>query len=134
MLAGTSDHFDGVLVRVHTLSEDALARFRQYQHCINPAVGALTTMLLISWYVIRRMVSNMYVLQSSLHWQAWQMTPMRLYNRGALFEKARPLAKLCQTHQHPFSVIQVDSLTICAINDRFVIRRATVFFSCCRIN
>lgn len=78
-----------------------------------------TTMLLISWYVIRRMVSNMYVLQSSLQWQAWHDTLTRLYNRGALFEKARPLAKLCQTHQHPFSVIQVDLDHFKAINDRF---------------
>ncbi|STJ92203.1 cellulose synthesis regulatory protein (signal transduction protein) [Escherichia coli] len=30
-----------VLVRVHTLSEGRARRFRQYQHCINPAVGAL---------------------------------------------------------------------------------------------
>ncbi len=78
-----------------------------------------TTMLLISWYVIRRMVSNMYVLQSSLQWQAWHDTLTRLYNRGALLEKARPLAKLCQTHQHPFSVIQVDLDHFKAINDRF---------------
>ncbi len=43
----------------------------------------------------------------------------RLYNRGALFEKARPLAKLYQTHQHPFSVIQADFDHFKAINDRF---------------
>lgn len=61
----------------------------------------------------------MYVLQSSLLWQAWHDTLTRLYNRGALFEKARPLAKLCQTHQHPFSVIQVDLDHFKAINDRF---------------
>ena len=51
--------------------------------------------------------------------QAWHDTLTRLYNRGALFEKARPLAKLCQTHQHPFSVIQVDLDHFKAINDRF---------------
>lgn len=34
-------------------------------------------------------------------------------------KKARPLAKLCQTHQHPFSVIQVDLDHFKAINDRF---------------
>lgn len=61
----------------------------------------------------------MYVLQSSLQWQAWHDTLTRLYNRGALFEKARPLAKMCQTHQHPFSVIQVDLDHFKAINDRF---------------
>lgn len=65
------------------------------------------------------MVSNMFVLQSSLQWQAWHDTLTRLYNRGALFEKARPLAKMCQTHKHPFSVIQVDLDHFKAINDRF---------------
>ena len=49
----------------------------------------------------------------------WHDTLTRLYNRGALFEKARPLAKMCQTHQHPFSVIQVDLDHFKAINDRF---------------
>ncbi len=34
------DHFDA-LVRVHTLSEGVRGDFGQYQHCINPAVGAL---------------------------------------------------------------------------------------------
>lgn len=29
-----------------------------------------TAMLLISWLVIRRMVSNMYSMQNSLQWQA----------------------------------------------------------------
>ena len=102
------DHFDGVLVRVHTLSEGVRGDFGSISIALTLLWALFTTMLLISWYVIRRMVSNMYVLQSSLQWQAWHDTLTRLYNRGALFEKARPLAKLCQTHQHPFSVIQVD--------------------------
>ncbi len=70
----------------------------------------------------------MYVLQSSLQWQAWHDTLTRLYNRGALFEKARPLAKMCQTHQHPFSVIQVDLTISKRLMTALVIRRATVFF------
>ncbi len=113
------DHFDGVLVRVHTLSEGVRGDFGSISIALTLLWALFTTMLLISWYVIRRMVSNMYVLQSSLQWQAWHDTLTRLYNRGALFEKARPLAKLCQTHQHPFSVIQVDLDHFKAINDRF---------------
>lgn len=113
------DHFDGVLVRVHTLSEGVRGDFGSISIALTLLWALFTSMLLLSWYVIRRMVSNMYVLQSSLQWQAWHDTLTRLYNRGALFEKACPLAKLCQTHQHPFSVIQVDLDHFKAINDRF---------------
>lgn len=122
------DHFDGVLVRVHTLSEGVRGDFGSISIALTLLWALFTTMLLISWYVIRRMVSNMYVLQSSLQWQAWHDTLTRLYNRGALFEKARPLAKLCQTHQHPFSVIQVDLDHLKRLMTALVIRRATVFF------
>lgn len=113
------DHFDGVLVRIHTLSEGVRGDFGSISIALTLLWALFTTMLLISWYVIRQMVSNMFVLQSSLQWQAWHDTLTRLYNRGALFEKARPLAKMCQTHKHPFSVIQVDLDHFKAINDRF---------------
>ncbi|EFD5001127.1 cellulose biosynthesis regulator YedQ [Escherichia coli] len=113
------DHFDGVLVRIHTLSEGVRGDFGSISIALTLLWALFTTMLLISWYVIRQMVSNMFVLQSSLQWQAWHDTLTRMYNRGALFEKARPLAKLCQTHKHPFSVIQVDLDHFKAINDRF---------------
>ncbi|EEZ4381466.1 cellulose biosynthesis regulator YedQ [Escherichia whittamii] len=113
------DHFDGALVRIHTLSEGVRGDFGSISIALTLLWALFTTMLLISWYVIRQMVSNMYVLQNSLQWQAWHDTLTRLYNRGALFEKARPLAELCQVHQHPFSVIQVDLDHFKAINDRF---------------
>lgn len=113
------DHFDGVLVRIHTLSEGVRGDFGSISIALTLLWALFTTMLLISWYVIRQMVSNMFVLQSSLQWQAWHDTLTHLYNRGALFEKARPLAKMCQTHKHPFSVIQVDLDHFKAINDRF---------------
>ncbi len=82
------DHFDGVLVRVHTLSEGVRGDFGSISIALTLLWALFTTMLLISRYVIRRMVSNMYVLQSSLQWQAWHDTLTRLYNRGALFEKS----------------------------------------------
>lgn len=96
------DHFDGVLVRIHTLSEGVRGDFGSISIALTLLWALFTTMLLISWYVIRQMVSNMFVLQSSLQWQAWHDTLTRMYNRGALFEKARPLAKLCQTHKTSF--------------------------------
>lgn len=62
----------------------------------------------------------MYVLQSSLQWQAWHDTLTRLYNRGALFEK-KPVRSLnCVRRTNIlFSVIQVDLDHFKAINDRF---------------
>ncbi|STM38486.1 diguanylate cyclase [Escherichia coli] len=122
------DHFDGVLVRVHTLSEGVRGDFGSISIALTLLWALFTTMLLISWYVIRRMVSNMYVLQSSLQWQAWHDTLTRLYNRGALFEKARPLAKLCQTHQHPFLSFRSILIILKRLMTALVIRRATVFF------
>lgn len=122
------DHFDGVLVRVHTLSEGVRGDFGSISIALTLLWALFTTMLLISWYVIRRMVSNMYVLQSSLQWQAWHDTLTRLYNRGALFEKARPLAKLCQTHQHPFLSFRSTLTILKRLMTALVIRRATVFF------
>lgn len=122
------DHFDGVLVRVHTLSEGVRGDFGSISIALTLLWALFTTMLLISRYVIRRMVSNMYVLQSSLQWQAWHDTLTRLYNRGALFEKARPLAKLCQTHQHPFLSFRSILTILKRLMTALVIRRATVFF------
>lgn len=122
------DHFDGVLVRVHTLSEGVRGDFGSISIALTLLWALFTTMLLISWYVIRRMVSNMYVLQSSLQWQAWHDTLTRLYNRGALFEKARPLAKLCQTHQHPFLSFRSTLTILKRLMTALAIRRATVFF------
>lgn len=55
-----------------------------------------TLMLLLSWLVIRRMVRNMSVLQTSLEWQAWHDALTRLLNRGALFEQAMAVASDCQ--------------------------------------
>ena len=113
-----------MLVRVHTLSEGVRGDFGSISIALTLLWALFTSMLLLSWYVIRRMVSNMYVLQSSLQWQAWHDTLTRLYNRGALFEKACPLAKLCHTHLSFRSILTILKRLMTAL----VIRRATVFF------
>ncbi|EGY7233717.1 cellulose biosynthesis regulator YedQ [Salmonella enterica subsp. enterica serovar Typhi] len=81
--------------------------------------GLFTAMLLISWGVIRHMVKNMFVLQNSPQWQAWHDPLTRLYNRGALFEKASRLAKRYREARQPFSVIQLDLDYFKSVNDRF---------------
>ncbi|POT59457.1 cellulose biosynthesis regulator YedQ [Citrobacter amalonaticus] len=113
------DHFDGILVRVHTLSEGVQGDFGSISIALSLLWVLFTAMLLISWAVIRHMVSNMFVLQSSLQWQAWHDPLTRLYNRGALFEKARTQAARCRTQHQPFSVIQIDLDHFKSINDRF---------------
>ena len=61
----------------------------------------------------------MYTLQHTLQWQAWHDPLTRLNNRGALFERAKMLAKQCQQQSLPFSVIQIDLDHFKSINDRF---------------
>lgn len=50
-----------------------------------------TLMLMISWFVIRRMVRNMSMLQTSLEWQAWHDALTRLLNRGRYLNVPRQL-------------------------------------------
>ncbi|MEY5547760.1 cellulose biosynthesis regulator diguanylate cyclase DgcQ, partial [Salmonella enterica subsp. enterica serovar Corvallis] len=113
------DHFDGVLLRVHTLREGIQGNFGSISIALTLLWGLFTAMLLISWGVIRHMVKNMFVLQNSLQWQAWHDPLTRLYNRGALFEKASRLAKRYREARQPFSVIQLDLDYFKSVNDRF---------------
>jgi diguanylate cyclase (GGDEF) domain len=113
------DHFDGVMLRVHTLDEGVRGDFGSISIVLALLWALFTAMLLISWLVIRRMVSNMYTLQHSLQWQAWHDPLTRLHNRGALFEQAIALGERCQQQSRPFSVIQIDLDHFKCINDRF---------------
>ena len=113
------DHFDGVVLRVHTLHEGVRGDFGSISIVLALLWALFTAMLLISWLVIRRMVSNMYTLQHSLQWQAWHDPLTRLNNRGALFERAKILAARCQQQSLPFSVIQIDLDHFKGINDRY---------------
>ena len=113
------DHFDGVVLRIHTLHEGVQDDFGSISIVLALMWALFTAMLLISWLVIRRMVSNMYTLQHSLQWQAWHDPLTRLNNRGALFDRAKLLAETCRQQSLPFSVIQIDLDHFKNINDRF---------------
>ncbi|EJX4510154.1 cellulose biosynthesis regulator diguanylate cyclase DgcQ [Salmonella enterica] len=113
------DHFDGILLRVHTFREGIQGYFGSISIALTLLWGLFTAMLLISWGVIRHMVRNMFVLQNSLQWQAWHDPLTRLYNRGALFEKASRLAQRYRESRKPFSVIQLDLDYFKSVNDRF---------------
>ncbi|MGP6135927.1 cellulose biosynthesis regulator diguanylate cyclase DgcQ [Enterobacter chuandaensis] len=113
------DHFDGLVLRVHTLQEGVQGDFGSISIVLALLWALFTAMLLISWLVIRRMVSNMYTLQHSLQWQAWHDPLTRLNNRGALFERAKILAEKCHQQSLPFSVIQLDLDHFKSVNDQY---------------
>ncbi|WP_154058901.1 cellulose biosynthesis regulator diguanylate cyclase DgcQ [Pseudescherichia vulneris] len=113
------DRFDGLLLRIHTLREGLQGDFGTISIALALLWLLFTTMLLSSWIVIRRMVNNMYAMQHSLQWQAWHDPLTRLLNRGALFERAKALAELCQQQHRPFSVIQLDLDHFKNVNDHY---------------
>lgn len=110
---------DGVMLRFHTLSEGIRSDFGTISIALTLVWLLFTGMLLVSWGVIRRMVLNMSQMQHSLEWQAWHDTLTRLYNRGALFERARQQSILSEQLQQPMSVIQLDLDHFKSINDEW---------------
>jgi len=113
------DHFNGLVLRIHTLREGANGDFGSITIALALLWLLFTAMLVGSWFVIRRMVSNMYRLQHSLQWQAWHDPLTRINNRGALFERAKALAKRCEQQKQPYSIMQMDLDHFKRINDRF---------------
>ncbi len=122
-------NFDGVLLRIHTLREGVRGNFGTITIALTLMWVLFTLMLLLSWLVIRRMVRNMSVLQTSLEWQAWHDALTRLLNRGALFEQAMAVASDCQRSGRPLAVIQLDLDHFKHINDRYGHQAGT---GCCR--
>lgn len=108
-----------MLLRIHTLREGVRGNFGTITIALTLMWILFTLMLLLSWLVIRRMVRNMSVLQTSLEWQAWHDALTRLLNRGALFEKAMALASACLRSGLPLAVIQLDLDHFKSINDRY---------------
>lgn len=122
-------NFDGVLLRIHTLREGVRGNFGTITIALTLMWVLFTLMLLLSRLVIRRMVRNMSVLQTSLEWQAWHDALTRLLNRGALFEQAMAVASACQRSGRPLSVISSIWITSSASTIAMAIRRVT---ECCR--
>lgn len=116
---GKLKHFDGTVLRIHTLRDGLRGDFGSISIALALLWLLFTGMLLLSWAVIRRMVSNMFQLQHTLQWQAWYDPLTRLNNRGALFERARVLTKECEANNIPLSVIQIDLDHFKRVNDRF---------------
>lgn len=109
--------YDGIMLRFHTISEGLRSDFGRLSITLTLIWLLFTTTLLISWGMIRRMVLNMSQLQRSLEWQAWHDPLTRLYNRGALFERAKQQVDRCQQRQQPVAVIQLDLDYFKNIND-----------------
>lgn len=111
-------HFNGVLIRIHSLSAGLDGDFGTISIVIALLWLLFTTMVLISWVVIRRMVRNMSEMQSSLQWQAWHDPLTRLSNRGGLFNQAKKLTAYSQQTGEPIAVIQIDLDHFKQVNDR----------------
>ena len=112
-------NFDGVLIRIHSLGDGIRGDFGSISIALTLLWVLFTTMLLISWAVIRRMVRNMSSLQDSLEWRAGHDMLTRLYNRSALFERAGKAQLACQLNELPMAVIQLDLDHFKRINDRY---------------
>ncbi|WP_371316098.1 cellulose biosynthesis regulator diguanylate cyclase DgcQ [Enterobacter sp. ENT03] len=112
-------HFDGVLIRIHSLSAGLDGDFGTISIVIALLWLLFTTMVLLSWMVIRRMVRNMYQMQNSLQWQAWHDPLTRLSNRGGLFEQAKKLTAHSQQTGEALAVIQIDLDHFKQVNDRY---------------
>lgn len=109
--------FDGVLVRVNSLDHSINGEFGTITLVLGVLWLLFSLMLLGSWYVIRRMVRNMYAMQETLQWRAWYDHQTHLFNRGAFIERAKQLARHCQKQRQPFCVIQIDLDHFKHIND-----------------
>lgn len=81
-------------------------------------------MLLISWLVIRRMVRNVLVAEFA-QWRAWHDMLTRLFNRGALFERAGIALAACQQANEPLAVISSTSIISKALMTASVTRPVT---------
>lgn len=112
-------NFDGVLLRIHSLEEGLKGDFGRISIALTLLWLLFTCMLILSWVVIRQMVSNMYALQESLQWRAWYDALTRLYNRGALFERAMTASAQCRQANKPLAVLQLDLDHFKSINDRY---------------
>lgn len=112
-------NFDGVLLRVHSLEEGLQGDFGRISIALTLLWILFTGMLILSWFVIRKMVSNMSAMQESLQWRAWYDALTRLYNRGALFERAATASATCRQARKPLSVLQLDLDHFKSINDQY---------------
>lgn len=111
--------FDGVVLRVDYLSEGVRSDFGEMSIALGLLWLLFTSLLLLSWAVIRRMVHNMSALQASLQWQAWYDGLTALYNRNSLFDAAAKVAAACEARGEPLAVIQLDLDHFKRINDTY---------------
>ncbi|KEA54613.1 diguanylate cyclase [Mangrovibacter sp. MFB070] len=111
------DSFDGVLIREHNLYQGLRGDFGHIILLLVFVWVMFTVLLIGTWYFIRRLVTSMSVMQSTLSWRANYDTMTRLFNRGAFIDQAQQLSARCRPNSQPFSVIQLDLDHFKSIND-----------------
>jgi len=67
------NYFDGVLIRSYTLKQSLNGEFGSILLVLGVLWMLFSLMLLGSWYVIRRMVRNMFAMQKTLQWRPGMM-------------------------------------------------------------
>ncbi len=111
--------FDGNLVKVHTWRQGVQGEFGRISIVLALLWLLTIMMMVVCWYVVRRLVGNMLSLQQALTRRANYDGLTRLYNRGAFFEQAIRVAQEARAKEEPYSVIQVDLDHFKAVNDRY---------------
>lgn len=109
--------YDGVLVRVHTLHEGLRGGLGSISRILLMLGILCSLVLLLSWYVMLRLVKSMMKLQGALSWRANFDALTRLYNRGAFYDLANRQMEICRNQRQPLSVIQMDLDHFKWIND-----------------
>ena len=112
-------NFDGVLLRVRHLNSGLRDEFSKMSLIFGLLWAMFTSLLLLCWRVIRKMVRNMSAMQSSLQWQAWYDGLTSLYNRNTFFNMAADAARRARETGEPLAIIQLDLDNFKRINDTY---------------
>ena len=109
--------FDGLLLNIQSLQEGIQGAAGRISAVLLITWLVFTLILLITWLTIHRLIDRLLGLQQSLYQRANYDPLTQLLNRGAFYERARPLAMLCQRYHHPLSLIQLDIDHFKNVND-----------------
>ncbi|WP_167391874.1 cellulose biosynthesis regulator diguanylate cyclase DgcQ [Mixta gaviniae] len=109
--------FDGVLLSIQTWKESIQGEVGRVSLVLLFTWLLFTLLLLVAWYTIHRLIDRLLGLQHQLYQRASHDPLTQLLNRGAFFERARPLSALCERHQQPLALIQLDIDYFKRVND-----------------
>ncbi|QHM71500.1 cellulose biosynthesis regulator diguanylate cyclase DgcQ [Mixta intestinalis] len=110
-------NFDGLLLSVQSLKEGIQGETGRVTLVLLIIWLFFTLMLLLAWLTVERLVDKLLKLQRNLYQRASYDPLTQLLNRGTFFEQANPLCALCELHQQPLALIQLDIDHFKQVND-----------------